>query len=119
MGDDAVADALEEMIRGRAVEGHELTVRVVGAADPIRSCHLLYVDGHDAGRSARLIGVVKEAPVLSVGNGDKFAERGGVAQLVLEEGRMRFAINVAAAARARVRLSSKLLSLASIVRESQ
>ena len=34
VGDDAVADALEEMIRGRAVEGHELTVRVVGAADP-------------------------------------------------------------------------------------
>jgi len=40
-----------------------------------------------------------------------------VAQLILENNRMRFAINLAAAQRARLQLSSKLLSLATIVKD--
>ena len=117
VGDDAVADALEETIKGRAIEGHELSVRVVDSDALLRSCHLVYVDGRDARRSAQLIDALKGLTVLSVGDGEKFAELGGVAQLVLEQDRMRFAVNVTAAERARLRLSSKLLSLASIVRD--
>ena len=119
VGDDAVADALEQTIKGRAIEGHELSVRVIAADSLVRSCHLLYVDGRDARRSSQLLEALKGAAVLSVGDGEKFAELGGVAQLVLEQDRMRFAVNVTAAERARLHLSSKLLSLASIVREGR
>ena len=42
---------------------------------------------------------------------------GGVAQLVLENGRMRFAINVDAAQRGEPHISSKLLSLAKIIKD--
>ena len=117
VGDDAVADALEQTIKGRAIEGHELSVRVVGTDAVLRSCHLVYVDGRDARRSSQALEALRGAAVLSVGDGDKFAELGGVAQLVLEQDRMRFSVNVTAVERARLRLSSKLLSLASIVRE--
>jgi hypothetical protein len=117
VGDDAVADALEQKIKGRAIEGHELSVRVVGNDALLKSCHLVYVDGRDARRSSQLLDALKGAPILSVGDGEKFAELGGVAQLVLEQDQMRFAVNVAAVERARIKLSSKLLSLASIVRE--
>jgi len=117
VGDDAVADALEETIKGRAIEGHELSVRVVGNDAMVRTCHLVYVDGRDSRRSSALIAALKGTPILSVGDGEKFAELGGVAQLVLEQDRMRFAVNVTAVERSRLRLSSKLLSLASIVKE--
>jgi hypothetical protein len=119
VGDDAVADALEQTIKGRAIEGHEISVRVVGSDAVLKGCHLVYVDGRDARRSTQLLDALKGAPVLSVGDGDKFAEQGGVAQLVLEQDRMRFAVNVAAVERARLKLSSKLLSLASIVKDRQ
>jgi hypothetical protein len=42
---------------------------------------------------------------------------GGVAQLVLENGRMRFVVNVDAARRANLKISSKLLNLARIVKD--
>jgi len=77
----------------------------------------VYVDGRDARKSTQLLAALRGAPVLTVGDGARFAELGGVAQLVLEQDRMRFAVNVAAAERAGVRLSSKLLSLASIVKD--
>jgi len=119
VGDSAVADALEETIKGRAVEGHELTVRVVKTDGLLRSCHMLYVSGLDAKQSAQLLEALKGAPVFTVGDGDKFAETGGVAQLILENDRMRFAINVTSARRARLNLSSKLLSLAKIIRDER
>ena len=119
VGDIAVADALDQTIRGRIVEGHELSVQVLNADDQIRSCHLLYVDGHDRARAAQLIEALKSSPVLSVSDAAGFAERGGVAQLILEGDRMRFAINPTAADRVRVKLSSKLLGLAAIVKETR
>jgi hypothetical protein len=117
LGDNAVADALEQTIKGHTVESHEITVQVVTADGPIRSCHLLYAGGLDVKQSTHLIQLLKGAAVFTVSDGDKFAELGGVAQLILEKDRMRFAINVAAAQRARLQLSSKLLSLATIVKD--
>jgi hypothetical protein len=117
IGDNTVADALEQTIKGRAHEGHELTVQIVHADATLRSCHLVYVDGADAARSMQVLAAVKGSPVFSVGDARRFAEDGGVAQLALENDRMRFSVNVSAAERARLRLSSKLLSLAKIVRE--
>ena len=117
VGDDAVADALGQTIKGHTIEGHELAVQVVNADGPIRSCHLLYVDGLDVKRSTQLIEALKGASAFTVSDGDKFAELGGVAQLILENNRMRFAVNIASAQRARLQLSSKLLSLATIVKD--
>jgi hypothetical protein len=117
LGDNAIADALEQTIKGHTIESHELTVQVVSADWPIRSCHVLYVGGLDAKGAIQLIEALKGAPVFTVSDVDKFAELGGVAQLILENDKVRFAINVASAQRARLVLSSKLLSLAKIVKD--
>ena len=118
MGDNAVADALEQTIKGRGVDNHELTVKVIKAADaPILSCHLLYVSGLDARRTALLLYALNGKSVFTVGDGDRFAEEGGIAQLILENDRMRFAVNVAAAHRGKLKISSKLLSLAKIIKD--
>jgi len=117
MGDHFVAFALEKTIQGHAVEGHQLTVEVLQPDSPIRTCHLLYVSPAAARQSAQLLDSLKESPVLTVGDTDTFAEQGGVAQLVFGRDRMRFVINVTAAQRARIALSSQLLSLAKIVKE--
>jgi hypothetical protein len=119
IGDNAVAGALEQTIKGHTIESHELTVELLKPDASVRACHLLYLSGLDEKRSLQLIGSLKTAPVLTASDADRFAELGGVAQLVLENGRMRFSINVTAAQRARLQLSSKLLSLAHIVKDEQ
>jgi hypothetical protein len=53
--------------------------------------------------------------VLTVGETDGFAEQGGMVNLKLESGRVQIQINLSAAEEARVRISSKLLSLAQII----
>jgi hypothetical protein len=83
---------------------------------PLASCHVLYLATRDADASATVLAMVKSAPVFTVGDGDGFTDSGGIAQLVTEDGRLRFVINLIAAHQARLAISSKLLGLAKSVK---
>jgi hypothetical protein len=117
VGDAAVADALGQTIKGHALDGHELTVAVLKVDESASACHLLYVSAIDTKRSAVLLQSTRSLPVFTVSDADRFAESGGVAQLIVENDRMRFAINLDAVQRTRIHVSPKLLSLARIVKD--
>jgi hypothetical protein len=112
-----VVKALEEATTGRDIEGHAVVVRTIELDGPVRTCHLLYADGLDAKRGARLIENLKGAPVLALSDFATFASMGGAANLFVEDGHMRFAVNLDAVLRNKLRLSSKLLTLAKIVKD--
>jgi hypothetical protein len=111
-----VAQALEDIIDRREVEGHELQVQVLKADGPTRSCHVLYLAGRVFKQTPQLIERLYDAPVLTVSDAERFADVGGITQLVTEGDRMRLVINLKAAQRARLNVSSKLLALARVVR---
>jgi hypothetical protein len=118
VNDGAVADALESTVRGRAVQGHGLTVGHLKAGAPLPTCHVLYLSGFDLKTSLDVISTLKDVPVLTVSDAARFARTGGMVELFIEDGRMRFAVNVDALSRGRVRLSSQVLGLARIVRDT-
>jgi hypothetical protein len=115
-GDPAIADALDETVKGRTVDGRKTTVVRV-KPDGFRGCHVLYLAGLDAKHAQAIVDDLKNAPVLTVGDREQFAQGGGIAGLFVEQGRMRFAINLEASQRCRLRISSRLLSLAKIVKD--
>jgi hypothetical protein len=118
LGDEAVESALEQTVKDRQVDGHALTVARIKVEGALGSCHVLYVSGLDRRSSTQLIERVKTAPVFTVSDLDAFAALGGVGQLFVENGKMRFALNPASAQRAGIRLSSKLLALAKVVKDA-
>ena len=108
-----VAAALTQIVAGRSVLGRAITVRVATAGN-LRACHVLYLPGANV---ARALAEVSGARILTIGDGAAFVGQGGMAGLYLEGERMRFAVNPESAARAGVRLSSRLLGLARIVKD--
>ena len=112
-----VRQALQETAAGRRANDHEVHVRGTDRHEPLRGCHVVYADNLDAARAAQLLDRTRGASTFVVSDFSGFAALGGTANLFIEEGRMRFAINLEAAQRARLRLSSRLLGLARIVRE--
>lgn len=116
--DGNVADALERTINGRTVEGRGLAVRRLRAGAPLPTCHVLYLGGSDLKRSLDVIRTIKDVGVFTVSDAARFAQTGGAVELFFEDGRMRIAVNVDALERARVRLSSRVLALAKIVRDA-
>jgi hypothetical protein len=118
INDRAVADELARLTKDKAVDGHALVVsaKKPDAAD-LGSCRVLFASGLDAKRSAVLLDSMAGHPIFTVSDLDGFAQSGGVAGLFVEGGLMRFAINLEAVQRAKLRLSSKALSLAKIVKD--
>ena len=116
--DRSVADALERTSRGRSVQGREVIVRYLDEGAPVAGCHQLYIGGTDLKRSLAVIRTVKSAGVFTVSTAARFANSGGIAELFLDDDRMRIAVNINALQRARVRLSSRVLELAKIVTDA-
>ena len=107
------------MIMGQKVQGRSLVIRKERIGDDLRRCHVLFVSLSEREHAARILASVQAAGVLTVSDIEGFAEAGGVMQFVTEEDRVRFLVNLDAATQARLRLSAKLLALASVIRHSQ
>lgn len=115
IGDAAVGEALQRTIKGRMVAGHGISVSRVTAEGALQSCHLLYLSGLPAKHAAQIVAGLRGSPVLTISDIDEFARLGGIAQFFVENGKMRFSINLESAKRSRLQLSSKLLALAALV----
>jgi hypothetical protein len=116
VGDDGVADALVETVHGQTISGHAITVARPHDSAAWRTCGLLFIANSETHRVAGGLDGLKTLPVLTVSDSKGFAQAAGIIELYVEEGRMRFAINVDAADRSGLRLSSRLLGLAKIIR---
>jgi hypothetical protein len=118
VGDDAIAATFANTVRGQNISGHKLDVRRPQESAAWRPCHLLFIADAETRRSAAALSGIKTLPILTVSDGKGFAEANGIIELFVEGGRMRFAINVDAAERAGLHLSSRLLGVAKIVRSA-
>ena len=111
VNDPAIGQSLSSAVRGRAVLGHEIRVMETDAPSALRACHLLYVSGTRAD-ALKTVAAVRNAPVLTVSDVQAFTSAGGIAQLHVQQGQLRFAIAPDTARAARLHISSKLLTLA-------
>ena len=118
-GDDAVAAALVDIVHGQKLNGHALEVVRPRDSTTWQGCEVLFVTAADAKRAGAGLEAIRTLPVLTVGDGKGFADAGGIIETYLENGRMRFAINVDAMERSGLHLSSRLLGLARVIRDNQ
>jgi hypothetical protein len=116
VGGDAVAAALVETVKGQNISGRALEVWRPQESSSWRSCHLLFIADAEMRKSTGGLAGIKTLPVLTVSDSKDFSQTGGIIELFVESGRMRFAINMDAAEGSGLRLSSRLLGLAKVTR---
>jgi hypothetical protein len=112
---DPLGSILDETVRGETVHDRRLTTRRLTQLEQARSCHLLFVAASEEKDLTRVLQVLEGAHVLTVGDGEQFAEHGGMIGFRTEENKVRFDINVEAAERAGLKISSQLLKLGRVV----
>jgi hypothetical protein len=110
-GEDAVASELEQLARGRTIDGHPVTVRRMRDASGATGLHVLFAGGPRESRMREVLARVR-GPVLTVADGPVEGEPGPVLQFTQEEGRVRFQASLTAAAARNLKLSAKLLAVA-------
>jgi len=86
----------------------------------IKTCHVIIFckcDSDTVRSLEQIVKALKSSPVLTVGEMNGFLESGGMINFLIKEEKVRFEINNAAAKKAGLRISSKLLRLAERVVE--
>jgi hypothetical protein len=116
LGQNPFGSALEDAVRDKTAEGRTFLVRQVSGEQPVAGCQILFIGLSERKRLHTILGEIKTQGVLTVGETDAFASEGGMINFKIEGGRVGLQINVNAAEQARLRISSKLLSLAQIVK---
>jgi hypothetical protein len=113
--DDPAAPILAAVMEGKTLDGRPLRLVAFKEGEDIRRCHLLFIGRALKVKGEEAIERLKASPVLTVGEVDQFAHRGGMINFVRHERTFRFEINLKAAERAGLRISSKLGSMATII----
>src|ERR1700674_3532339 len=82
-----------------------------------RRCQMVFVSSSESAHLADIVGSLRGANVLLVGETNGFAASGGTIEFTLEDNHVRFAINTDAADRSGLKFSAKLLALAKLVHD--
>lgn len=116
LGNDAVATVVARVVEGKRIDDRPLQVKRVTARDFTEcACQILFVAGGESVNVDDLIRFQRAASVLTIAETPDFTRRGGVIALTVENQKVRFSINKDAATQASLIISSRLLTLASVV----
>ena len=110
-GQNPFGTVLEELIQNERVRGVPLRTEVIPG--PLPECQVVFTP--KTSNVPAYLKAVAGTPTLTVGETDRFIEQGGLINFFVEQGRVRFEVNRAAAERVKLRISSRLLQLARIV----
>ncbi len=112
VGEDPFGPVLDEVVKGESINKRPLLVKRFKLGEDLSMCHVLFVSRSEKERLATLLATLKDKPVLTLGDPDRFCEQGGMINLVLSaNGTVKPDINPDAARAAGLQISSKLLSL--------
>ena len=117
LGDDLIGDALERLVEGKSVQGHPVTVVRAARLDDLAGCHVLFLGRSESPRLREILRHVQGANILTVSESERFALSGGVMGLILDQNMVRFEVNVDAASRSHLAISSKILKLGKVIRD--
>ena len=116
LGRDPFGEVLDKAILKKIVQGRTLTIRRFASIDDLEACEILFISTSEMKQLPQILERLQGAAVLTVGEADRFARRGGMIGFVLEDDRVRLEVNRAAADKAGLQISSKLLAVARVVK---
>lgn len=115
LGEDPFGKSLRTVVEGEQVQGRPITLlRIDSLGDP-RSCHILFLARSEAERLPAVLAAVRGAPVLTVSEAPGALDKGVGVNFVLKDGKVRFEIHQTAVEGNGLKISSKLLRLATRV----
>jgi len=115
LGDDPFGNFLKETVRGEKAGGRPIIVKHFSSAENLGNCQVLYISASEAKKVKTILAALKGRQILTVSDTVEFAENGGAIRFVTEQNKIHFRINLEAAKKAGLTISSKLLRLAEIV----
>src|SRR5437867_11036861 len=106
------------MVAEKTIGTHPIAVKQFSMEDDLACCQLVFVRGSERKNTSVALASLDYANVLLIGEDSAFLRAGGMINLVLDKGKVRFEIAHDALDRSNIHFSSKFLSLAKANHES-
>ena len=114
---DEFSKIVARTVAGKMLRGRTIEVRALHGGTGSKQYQILFIGDSDPSRLASIVQDLQAAPILTVVDLDRETGVPGVVRFFMEDRRVHFEIDLNAADRAGLKISSKLLSIARVVRE--
>ena len=115
LGQDPFGKALDEIIQNEVVKNRKLIVQRYRRLEEIKLCHVLFISPSENSRLAEVFAGLQGRAILTVGDTDGFARRGGMVRFLTDKGKIKLRINLDTARAANLTISSKLLRASDVI----
>lgn len=115
VGEDPFGALLDRTVQGERINNRPIAARRFRRVEEVDLCHVLFISRSETARLDQVLARLQNRPILTVGEVDGFAFRGGMIGFVTENNKVRMRINADSAKAAGLVISSKLLRPATIV----
>jgi hypothetical protein len=115
-GESQLGEALQRVVAGKTVGGRPIVIRQIAGPEDSGQCHILFISDAEADRMRAVLDHTSALPVLTVGENEAFGRNGGIINFARKNGNVRLEIDLAAAKKAGLTISSRLLAVADIVK---
>ena len=116
MGTGRIPGIITNELAGKRVGDKVIETKLCKTRDDLKHCAMIFITRAKAGRMEDLQKAVTNAPVLTVGEFDRFIELGGCINFVRKGEHTRLEVNLGATERGGLKVSSKLSSMTISIR---
>jgi hypothetical protein len=115
-GSPTTGEKLRELLEGKSSESRSIHVVLVPPEEDLPRCAILYLTDPPSKKLRASLDKLENRGILTVGETDSFVREGGMVGLVKVRDQIQIQVNLEATQQAGVKISSRLLNLAVLVR---
>ena len=114
-GDNPFGSILNRLEEKHRFKEHPLNIKLDVSQNDFQGCHILFVSFSERFNVEPIVENARDFPILTIGDTEGFAERGIDINLLVVENRVKLKINKPCLDTKRLKVSSELLDLATLV----
>jgi hypothetical protein len=111
LGNDAFANTLTTLLKEKKAHNRSFVVKKLSGVNDVAGAQIVFVAKEESKKTAQIADLVREKPVLLVGESDDFLDNGGIINVLMDKKQLVFNIHVAHAEQHKLVVSSHLLRL--------
>ena len=112
LGEDPFGPQFESALAKESINGRAFALKHLKDPQEAGGCQILFIGASEGARLPEILAATRHQPILTVGDQERFAHRGGMINFIKQGGKVRFEVNAVAVQAGGLKMSAKFLQVA-------
>jgi hypothetical protein len=115
LGKSDITESLKQMAESKTVGDQKISVNVINDLSAVNKCHILFLPQNESNKLDDVMAQAALGSVLVVTERPGLAKRGSAINFIIENGRWRFELNLAAFEKTNLKVAGELVKLGKVI----